>query len=97
MRVNVFLVKFFRCDEQIIIVMKSVRFGESWTGRPFGWDLTDNKTLIAFIGWIITAVMIRISAKTKHWIFFAAVLTFIIFLIQHSLLGYVLDYSKINR
>ncbi len=34
-------------------------FGELWTGIPFGWDLTDNKTLIALIFWILAVVMNR--------------------------------------
>jgi hypothetical protein len=72
-------------------------FGELWTGIPFGWDLTDNKTLIAFIGWIITAVMIRKSTKPKVWIIFASLLTLIIFIIPHSVLGSELDYSKMGK
>ena len=31
-------------------------FGDFWTGIPFGWDLTDNKTLIALIFWIIAVI-----------------------------------------
>ena len=29
-------------------VVQLYAFGDLWTGIPFGWDLTDNKTLIAF-------------------------------------------------
>ena len=72
-------------------------FGELWTGIPFGWDLTDNKTLIAFAGWIIAAIMIRKSNKPKSWIIFASVLTLVIFLIPHSVLGSELNYSKMNN
>ena len=28
-------------------LVQNYAFGELWTGVPFGWDLTDNKTLIA--------------------------------------------------
>jgi len=27
-------------------------FGQLWTGVPFGWDLTDNKTLLAALAWV---------------------------------------------
>jgi len=30
-------------------IVQYYAFGQAWTGIPFGWDLTDNKTLIAFI------------------------------------------------
>jgi len=30
-------------------------FGDLWTGWPFGGDWTDNKTLFAFIFWVIAA------------------------------------------
>jgi len=32
-------------------------FGELWTGVPFGHDLTDNKTLIALLGWLAALFM----------------------------------------
>ncbi|MGB4293048.1 MAG: hypothetical protein WBJ37_09220 [Bacteroidales bacterium] len=40
-------------------VVQHYAFGEYWTGIPFGWDLTDNKTLIAFIFWIIAVIANR--------------------------------------
>jgi len=33
--------------------MNGYAFGEMWGGWPFGSDVTDNKTQIAFIGWLI--------------------------------------------
>jgi hypothetical protein len=72
-------------------------FGEFWTGVPFGIDLTDNKTLIALIGWIIAAFMLKKSPKPKWWIIGASVLVFIVFLIPHSVLGSELDYNKIDH
>jgi hypothetical protein len=71
-------------------------FGEFWTGIPFGIDLTDNKTLIALIGWIIAAFMLKKSQNPKWWIVGASVLLFIVFLIPHSVLGSELDYNKID-
>jgi hypothetical protein len=77
-------------------LVQKFAFGEYWTGVPFGWDLTDNKTLIAFIGWIAAFIGYRKSQKPGYWILGAAVLTLIVFLIPHSVLGSELDYSKTN-
>jgi len=67
-------------------------FGEWWTGIPFGWDLTDNKILFAFIFWI--AALFGIKGKGRPWlIILAAVMTIVIFSIPHSLYGSTLDYT----
>jgi hypothetical protein len=34
-------------------------YGTPWTGIPFGWDITDNKTLVIFLFWIISLFLIR--------------------------------------
>ncbi len=72
-------------------------FGALWTGVPFGYDLTDNKTLIALIGWVIAGYKVFRNQKPKFWVIAAAVLMLIIFLIPHSVLGSELDYSKIDK
>ncbi len=72
-------------------------FGALWTGFPFGYDLTDNKTLIALIGWLAAFIMMKRSPKPQRWIIAAALLMFIVFLIPHSLLGSELDYNKIDQ
>lgn len=72
-------------------------FGEYWTGVPFGYDLTDNKTLIALVGWIIAAVALLKKRNEKVWVGFAAILMLVIFLIPHSLLGSEIDYNKIDK
>ena len=67
-------------------------FGDWWTGIPFGWDLTDNKTLFAFIFWV--AALFGIKGKGRPWlIILAAIMTLVIFSIPHSLFGSTLDYS----
>ncbi len=71
-------------------------FDALWTGVPFGYDLTDNKTLIAFIGWLVALIAISKTSKPGKWIIFASVITFIIFLIPHSLLGSELNYTKLR-
>jgi hypothetical protein len=68
-------------------MVQKYAFGEYWTGIPFGFDLTDNKTLIAWLSWIVTIIMIYRSGKAKYWVLGAAIITIVIFLIPHSLLG----------
>jgi len=34
-------------------IVQKYAFDAYWTGVPFGWDLTDNKTLIAVLAWIV--------------------------------------------
>ncbi len=71
-------------------------FGVFWSGIPFGIDLTDNKTLIALLFWLIAYFKFKKSETNHKWILIAAIVMFIIFLIPHSLLGSELDYSKVN-
>ncbi len=72
-------------------------FGEFWTGFPFGHDLTDNKILIAFIVWLLALIALLKFKNPRRWIIFASIITFIIFLIPHSLLGSELDYSELDK
>jgi len=67
-------------------IVQKYAFGEFWTGVPFGWDLTDNKTLIAFIAWIIALIVNRRKFHPGY-IIAAALITLIIFSIPHSMFG----------
>lgn len=78
-------------------IMQKYAFGEFWTGIPFGIDLTDNKTLIALIGWIIAVIALKRSAKPQRWIIFASILMFVVYLIPHSVLGSELDYNEMDK
>ncbi|MBN2414051.1 hypothetical protein JXQ31_20420 [candidate division KSB1 bacterium] len=77
-------------------IVQKYAFGAFWTGFPFGKDLTDNKTLIAMISWLIAIFVLVKYKKARGWIFAASLITFIIYLIPHSLLGSELDYSKMD-
>jgi len=75
-------------------VVQKFAFGEYWTGWPFGGDLTDNKTLFAFIGWFVAYLFIRKDAKKGYWAIIAAVILLAVYLIPHSMFGSELDYEK---
>lgn len=72
-------------------------FGAAWTGFPFGTDLTDNKILIAMIGWTIALITILKHPKARGWVIGASILLMLIFLIPHSMNGSELDYSELEN
>jgi hypothetical protein len=74
-------------------IIQQYAFGQAWTGVPFGWDLTDNKTLIALIFWIIAVIANRKKANYKLTIL-ASIVLFLIYIIPHSLFGSEFDYSQ---
>jgi hypothetical protein len=74
-------------------LVQKYAFGELWTGVPFGWDLTDNKTLIALLFWILAVIMNRKKERPFYTILAAGVLL-IVFSIPHSIFGSELDYSS---
>ncbi|MCF8261973.1 MAG: hypothetical protein K9J12_14435 [Melioribacteraceae bacterium] len=77
-------------------IVQKYAFDAYWTGFPFGYDLTDNKTLIAFIAWG-AAFFLSQKGRKKLWIIIAAVIMFVIFLIPHSMMGSELDYNKLDQ
>lgn len=68
-------------------------FGEAWTGIPLGWDLTDNKTLIAVLFWTL-AVFGNRREKRPGLIILASFMLLLIYSIPHSMFGSELDYSS---
>jgi hypothetical protein len=77
-------------------LMQYYGFGKLWTGFPFGHDLTDNKTLVALLGWIIALWAGRKGKEARAWVLAASILSLAVFLIPHSLLGSELDYSALK-
>ena len=73
-------------------IVQKYAFGQLWTGIPFGWDLTDNKTLIAFAFWILAVIMNRKKERPLFTILAAFVLL-LVYSIPHSMFGSELDYS----
>jgi len=73
-------------------VVQLYAFGDLWTGIPFGWDLTDNKTLIAFLFWVL-AVAMNWKKNRPVYTVIAAVVLLLIYSIPHSMFGSQLDYN----
>jgi hypothetical protein len=78
-------------------IVQKYAFDAYWTGWPFGHDLTDNKTAAALLAWLIAWYKIRRSPKPLRWVLGAAVVTFIVFLIPHSVLGSELTYEQHDK
>lgn len=78
-------------------LVQQYAFGALWTGFPFGHDLTDNKTLIIFVGWLIALLMYKRAKHPARWAFAASLLMMLIYLIPHSALGSELDYNKLDK
>ena len=73
-------------------LMQWYAFGELWTGVPFGWDLTDNKTLIAMIGLLFGLWKSKKTGNPK-WILLSSIIILLVYLIPHSVMGSELDYK----
>jgi len=73
-------------------VVQLYAFGDLWTGVPFGWDLTDNKTLIAFLFWVLAVVMNWRKDRPVYTVV-AAIVLLLIYSIPHSMFGSQLDYN----
>ena len=67
-------------------IVQKYAFNEWWAGIPFGWDLTDNKTLIAVMVWLMALEMIK-KKSAAFWVIIASLVTIAIFSIPHSLYG----------
>ena len=65
-------------------------FGEAWAGVPFAWDLTDNKTLVAFIFWLL-AFIFNHKKERPIMVIIAALVMLAVYSIPHSMFGSELD------
>lgn len=75
-------------------VVQKYAFGAYWTGWPFGTDLTDNKTAVAWLAWILAWAAVRRNwSRAGVWVLAAAVATLAVYLIPHSMFGSELKYD----
>ena len=72
-------------------------FGAFWTGWPFGGDMTDNKTLIALLFWLIAFFVLRKHPENRLWPILASIVMLMAYLIPHSFLGSEIDHTKMPK
>ena len=75
-------------------IIQKYAFGHFWTGWPVSNDLTDNKTLIAFIFWMIALITQFRNRKRKGWALVASILLIAVYMVPHSAMGSEIDYRK---
>ncbi len=75
-------------------IVQKFAFDAYWTGWPFGHDLTDNKSLVAFIFWIIAVIVLKRHRENRLWPLLASIILLVVFLIPHSVLGSEIDHTK---
>nr|MBC8402895.1 hypothetical protein [Candidatus Neomarinimicrobiota bacterium] len=78
-------------------IVQKYAFGAYWTGWPFGHDLTDNKTIVAFIAWALAIWKNKDRINRPGWVLTASITLFLVYMIPHSVLGSELDYSTIKQ
>jgi hypothetical protein len=75
-------------------IVQKYAFGAYWTGWPFGHDLTDNKTIVMWVFWLIAWLKLRKDPSNKVWPVVAIVVMLAVYLIPHSTMGSEIDYTK---
>lgn len=75
-------------------LVQKYAFDAYWTGWPFGEDLTDNKTLVAFIIWLTAWLLNRKKGGRKYLYIVAALVMLLVYSIPHSTAGSEYDHSK---
>jgi hypothetical protein len=75
-------------------MVQKYAFDAYWTGWPFGHDLTDNKTAVALLFWVIAMIVIWRKKENRFWPIFAGIMLLIVYLVPHSVLGSEIDYTK---
>jgi hypothetical protein len=81
--------------------VQKAAFGAYWTGFPWGYDLTDNKTLLMWLAWVLAALVAgprphRDETWPRLAVLVATIAMAVVYLIPHSLRGSQLDYSKVK-
>jgi hypothetical protein len=81
-------------------IVQKHAFDAYWTGVPFGWDLTDNKTLIAGAFW--AAALLALSRGeagrgARAAVLAAAVATLLVFAIPHSTWGSEIKWEQVQK
>lgn len=75
-------------------LLQKQAFGVWWSGFPFGYDMTDNKTLFSFLFWSYSAYQLYMKKDIRKYIIVSSIVSLISYLIPHSLFGSEYDYYK---
>jgi hypothetical protein len=75
-------------------LVQKYAFGAFWTGWPLGSDLTDTKTLIAFLAWLPATVLALSRRSTRVAVILGWVVMMTVFLVPHSLHGSQIDWDQ---
>ncbi len=85
-------------------IAQEAAFGEYWTGWPKGYDLTDNKTLIMWLVWVLACAVLGTGRKSRRRrragrlaVGLATLVMLAVYLVPHSLRGSELDYDRIDQ
>jgi hypothetical protein len=78
-------------------IVQKYAFGAYWTGWPIGADLTDNKTFVALLAWILAAVALYRARRPEIWAAVSAAVLLAVYMIPHSVLGSELDYRQTGQ
>jgi len=79
-------------------------FGAFWTGVPWGWDFTDNKTLLMWLAWAgACGALWRTRSRptpprsARAAVVAGALVMTAVYLVPHSYKGSQLDYGKLEH
>jgi len=80
-------------------IVQNFAFGAYWTGWPFKGlfhfgDMTDNKTALAVLGWLVAVIKLRKNPSARGWAIAAAIILLAVYLIPHSMFGSEIDYTQ---
>jgi len=78
-------------------LVQKAAFDAYWTGWPLGRDLTDNKVAVAMLFWLVAWLRGRGGRDARGWALAASLVTLVIFIVPHSLLGSEFDYAAAQQ
>jgi hypothetical protein len=77
-------------------IVQHQAFGAYWTGVPFGFDLTDNKVLIALAAWGLAGWMVWTGRRgARHALLGAPAVMLLVFMIPHSVWGSEIKWDQL--
>lgn len=75
-------------------LVQKFAFDAYWTGWPYGTDLTDNKTAITLIFWIIAYIMLMRNRNHRTMVIVGTLVMIAVYIIPHSAFGSEIDHTK---